>query len=319
MRSVTLRYPDLASFGRDARREDPELALPADQRAQDGEWVLAVFKVDEGQHATATAARVEERQGGFALVFEPRDWSRVTDELLGPAAVEPAPVSRGRGRSRRPPKKSVAPPPASKRREATTSASDSVAPRSRRPMKSMPPPSTRGTSVLTRTLVPPPAAEIHEADAPDHTLEAPIDPGSFRPASGRKVPRILLVDDDADTQAIVAEMLEAIGMQVEAASDGERALDRLVLQPFDLVVLDWNLPGMDGLELCQEIRKHPRLGSLPVLFLTARSTSRDLVDAFAAGADDFVAKPFRAPELGARLLALLRRAKIGLSSPPPAK
>ncbi|MFO0671296.1 MAG: P-loop NTPase [Polyangiaceae bacterium] len=84
--------------------------------AQDGEWVLAVFKVDEGQHATATAARVEERQGGFALVFEPRDWARVTDELLGPAAIEPAPVSGGRGRSKRPPKKSVAPPPASKRR-----------------------------------------------------------------------------------------------------------------------------------------------------------------------------------------------------------
>ena len=316
MRSVTLRYPDLASFGRDARREDPEIALPPDQRAQDGEWVLAVFKVDDGKLATATAARVEERDGGFALVFEPRDWARVTEELLGPSAHEPAPVSRGRGRSKRPPKKSVA-PPASKRREAVA-ASDSVAPRSRRPMKSMPPPSQRGTTVLTRTLVPPPPAEIHEADAPDHTLEAPIDPGSFRP-SAKKAPRILLVDDDEDTQAIVTEMLEAIGMQVEAASDGERALDRLVLQPFDLVVLDWNLPGMDGLELCQEIRKHPRLGSLPVLFLTARSSSRDLVDAFAAGADDFVPKPFRAPELGARLLALLRRAKIGLSSPPPAK
>lgn len=316
MRSVTLRYPDLASFGRDARREDPEIALPPDQRAQDGEWVLAVFKVDDGKLATATAARVEERDGGFALVFEPRDWARVTEELLGPSAHEPAPVSRGRGRSKRPPKKSVA-PPASKRREAVA-ASDSVAPRSRRPMKSMPPPSQRGTTVLTRTLVPPPPAEIHEADAPDHTLEAPIDPGSFRP-SAKKAPRILLVDDDEDTQAIVTEMLEAIGMQVEAASDGERALDRLVLQPFDLVILDWSLPGMDGLELCQEIRKHPRLGSLPVLFLTARSSSRDLVDAFAAGADDFVPKPFRAPELGARLLALLRRAKIGLSSPPPAK
>jgi two-component system phosphate regulon response regulator PhoB len=128
----------------------------------------------------------------------------------------------------------------------------------------------------------------------------------------------LLVDDDPDLQIMIREMLDAIGLEVEAVADGERALDRLVLEPFDLVVLDWNLPGMSGLELCREVRRHPRLAGTPILFLTGQSGSRDLVDAFAAGADDFVAKPFRAPELGARLLALLRRAKIGLSVPPPA-
>jgi two-component system phosphate regulon response regulator PhoB len=78
----------------------------------------------------------------------------------------------------------------------------------------------------------------------------------------------------------------------------------------DLVVLDWNLPGMSGVEFCKRLRKDRSLCGLPVLFLTAHSSGKDLLEAFDAGADDFVSKPFRALELSARMLGLLRRAQM---------
>jgi two-component system phosphate regulon response regulator PhoB len=102
---------------------------------------------------------------------------------------------------------------------------------------------------------------------------------------------------------------------VESAASGEEAFERVRSEPYDLVVLDWNLPGMTGIELCRLIRKDPALYGLPVLFLTAQALSRDIVEAFANGADDYVVKPFRAPELGARIFGLLRRARMTAASP----
>ncbi len=318
MRSITFGYPDLATLAMDLKGEDSELPLPSGQRGTSGEWVLAVFKVDDSTATSAAAARIEERDIGLVIVFEPRDWQRLSSELFGvasPARADRPPRSKRAPHSKRSPPTSSA-KPASKGQSRTIVPRPSASP--------LPPVSQRGVTALTRTLVPPPSPEIHEADAPDRTLEAPIEAGSWRarsqPSSSKPtVPRLLLVEDDHDMQTMIREMLDAIGLQVECVDEGEQALDRLVLERFDLVVLDWNLPGMSGLELCREIRRHPRVGATPVLFLTGKSSSRDLVDAFAAGADDFVAKPFRAPELGARLLALLRRAKIGLSVPPPAE
>mgnify|MGYP003498538536 FL=1 len=105
-------------------------------------------------------------------------------------------------------------------------------------------------------------------------------------------------------------------------SSAEEAFDLLRESRPDLMVLDWNLPGMSGVEFCRRLRKEPRLGRLPVLFLTAHSSTSDIVEAFSAGADDFVSKPFRAPELAARVLGLIRRAQMppqsvrsGASSP----
>jgi two-component system phosphate regulon response regulator PhoB len=120
---------------------------------------------------------------------------------------------------------------------------------------------------------------------------------------------VLLVDDDPDIRDVVGAMLEAVGLIVEPVTTAEAALDRARERHFDLLVLDWSLPGMTGLDLCRKIRAEPALSTIPVLFLTAHSSSKDIVDAFASGADDYVAKPFRAPELGARIFGLLRRAR----------
>ncbi len=121
---------------------------------------------------------------------------------------------------------------------------------------------------------------------------------------------MLLVDDDRDIREVVGAMLDAVGLAVEGATSAEEALERVRRASFDLIVLDWNLPGMTGVELCRLIRKDKVLSTLPVLFLTAHASSSDIVEAFASGADDYVVKPFRAPELGARIFGLLRRARM---------
>jgi two-component system phosphate regulon response regulator PhoB len=118
---------------------------------------------------------------------------------------------------------------------------------------------------------------------------------------------VLVVDDDPALRSIVCTMLRASHLTAHQAESAEEALDFLVQNPVDLLVLDWGLPGMNGLELCQRLRKDHTQLELPILFLTGHSSSTDLVQAFEAGADDFVSKPFRAPELRARVLGLLRR------------
>jgi two-component system phosphate regulon response regulator PhoB len=119
--------------------------------------------------------------------------------------------------------------------------------------------------------------------------------------------RVLLVDDDPDVQQVVSCMLRAKGFAVTAVSSAEEAYDHVRRSDVDLMVLDWNLPGMSGLDLVRQLRRELTLARLPVLFLTAHASSHDVEEAFTAGADDFVSKPFRAPELGARIIGLLRR------------
>lgn len=118
---------------------------------------------------------------------------------------------------------------------------------------------------------------------------------------------VLVVDDDPTLRSIVCTMLCTSNIKTLQVASAEDALDWLSENRADLLVLDWGLPGMNGIELCQRLRKDPRQEGLPILFLTGHSSSTDLVEAFAAGADDFVSKPFRAPELRARALGLLRR------------
>ena len=162
----------------------------------------------------------------------------------------------------------------------------------------------------------PPPTEVAPGSGPtERSPTTARSPGSARLSSPR-IPgtgaRVLIVDDDPDIREVVAAMLEAVGLVVTAAGSAEEALERVHLETFDLLVLDWNLPKMTGLDLCRILRKEPDHASLPVLFLTANASSQDMVEAFACGGDDYVVKPFRAPELGARIFSLLRRARASL-------
>ena len=139
------------------------------------------------------------------------------------------------------------------------------------------------------------------------------------PASRESIPtplrappdsNVLVIDDDPSTQNVLCCLLRASGFGVAAVGSAEEAFDRLRDRKADLLVVDWNLPGMTGIEFCRRLRRDRALGALPVLFLTAHSSAQDVVAAFEAGADDFVSKPFRAPELGARVFGLLRRSRI---------
>lgn len=154
------------------------------------------------------------------------------------------------------------------------------------------------------TSTPPPP--LPSAASEDEEIETPK-PTSWPPRAGRGA-RILVVDDDPDIRAVVTAMLAAVGLVVTAKESAEDAFALLQQETFDMLVLDWNLPKMSGIELCRLIRRDKRI-VLPVLFLTANSSSRDMVDAFACGADDYMVKPFQAPELSARIFSLLRRSR----------
>ena len=120
--------------------------------------------------------------------------------------------------------------------------------------------------------------------------------------------RILLVEDDPSIREVTAIGLTAAGFDVTTAEDGVAGLDRFKADPFDLVLLDIMLPRLDGYEVCRQIR---RTSTVPVVMLTARSDTTDVVLGLEAGADDYVRKPFEVPELIARVRAALRRAGTG--------
>ncbi|MBF0560688.1 MAG: phosphate regulon transcriptional regulator PhoB [Alphaproteobacteria bacterium] len=118
---------------------------------------------------------------------------------------------------------------------------------------------------------------------------------------------VLIVEDEAALVTLLRYNLEKEGYRVAEASDGEEALAVAAETPPDLVLLDWMLPVMSGIEVCRQMRRKPRTRDIPILMLTARSEEGDKVRGLNTGADDFMTKPFSVPELIARVRALLRR------------
>jgi two-component system phosphate regulon response regulator PhoB len=119
---------------------------------------------------------------------------------------------------------------------------------------------------------------------------------------------ILVVEDEAALAELIRYNLAAQGFRVAIAPSGEEAELLLAEETFDLVVLDWMLPGTSGLELCRRLRQRDGARTIPILMLTARGEEGDRVRGLATGADDYVVKPFSMPEMLARVKALLRRA-----------
>ncbi len=154
---------------------------------------------------------------------------------------------------------------------------------------------------------PPSAPVVSETEPPSSALE------SSRVPFGA---RILLVDDDTGERDELRRILGDMGLKVDAVATAADATTRLDTAGFDALVLDFHATGIDPLDFVRGLRKDPLRAPLPVLFLSHRPNSRDAVDAFASGADDFLPRPFRAPELGARIFGLLRRARLAAMAGP---
>jgi len=116
--------------------------------------------------------------------------------------------------------------------------------------------------------------------------------------------RVLIVDDDPQIRRVMRTTLEAKGYDVDEAGSGEQALDLANAEKFELILLDFNLPGKTGVETCREVRS---ISTAPVIMLTVRDASEDKIEALDAGACDYVTKPFAMGELLARIRAVLRR------------
>ncbi len=118
---------------------------------------------------------------------------------------------------------------------------------------------------------------------------------------------ILLIDDEKDLVELVRYNLEQEGFDVIAAADGKAGLEIALRHRPDAILLDWMMPGVDGLEVCRRIREDARTARVPILMLTAKAAEPDRVVGLEIGADDYVTKPFSPRELVARVKALLRR------------
>ncbi|MGB0785072.1 MAG: response regulator [Alphaproteobacteria bacterium] len=120
--------------------------------------------------------------------------------------------------------------------------------------------------------------------------------------------RVLVVEDQDALQTLLAYNLESAGYDVTIIGDGEEALDDARADPPEAILLDWNLPGLSGLQVCRAIRKDRALRQTPVIMVTARNAEADVIQALEAGADDYITKPFSVLQLIARLKAVMRRA-----------
>lgn len=126
-------------------------------------------------------------------------------------------------------------------------------------------------------------------------------------------PRVLVIEDEAALLALLRYNLEKENYTVDEAMDGEQALLKVAEHLPDLILLDWMLPRLSGLEVCRQLRRDPNARNVPIIMLTARGEEADRVRGLDAGADDYIAKPFSPGELLARIRAVLRRIRPALA------
>jgi len=122
-------------------------------------------------------------------------------------------------------------------------------------------------------------------------------------------PRVLIVEDEPPLVELLSYNLEKAGFQIHIARDGEEALLAVEERKPDLILLDWMLPYVSGIEICRRIRRNPETRNVPIIILTARGEEDDRIRGLEAGADDYVVKPFSPSELVARVHAVLRRTR----------
>ena len=121
--------------------------------------------------------------------------------------------------------------------------------------------------------------------------------------------KVLLIEDEPALTSVIVRGLTDAGMEVSVAADGNTGLEMALAHDFDLLILDIMLPGMNGIQVCKEVRKHNE--SVAILMLTALSSTENVVTGLNSGADDYLAKPFKFAELEARIRTLVRRSKAG--------
>jgi two-component system phosphate regulon response regulator PhoB len=126
-------------------------------------------------------------------------------------------------------------------------------------------------------------------------------------------PNILITEDEAALVAMLRYNLEKEGYAVDEAADGQEALIKVSESKPDLILLDWMLPQLSGLEVCRQIRRNPETRNIPIIRVTARGEEADRVRGLDVGADDYIAKPFSPSELMARIRAVLRRVRPALA------
>lgn len=120
--------------------------------------------------------------------------------------------------------------------------------------------------------------------------------------------KVLIVEDDDALSALLAYNLNSAGFETVFVRSGDEGLAAIIDQRPHLVILDWLVPGLSGIEVCRALRRHPETADLPIIMLTAKGLPRDKILAFEAGVDDYIVKPFSVAELIARIHGLLRRA-----------
>jgi len=150
------------------------------------------------------------------------------------------------------------------------------------------------------------ASTQSRAETPDRAAPPSAESDAAGRCQTRK--RVVLIEDDGDIAEAITYQLQKVGLQARVARTGEEGLD-LVRRGADLVLLDLNLPGMDGLEVCRMIRRQPSTAHIPIIIVSARSEEVDRVLGLEMGADDYVVKPFSLKELAARCRVALRRAQ----------